>query len=67
MCGASYFFTVNLADRTSKLLTDNIGELRAAFRAVIPLRWMPSWCCPIIFMWSGPFQTTIPIIQRDGA
>src|SRR4051794_8080448 len=30
--GASYFFTVNLADRRSRLLTENIGLLRAAFR-----------------------------------
>jgi len=28
----SYFFTVNLAERNSRLLTDNIEELRAAFR-----------------------------------
>ena len=30
--GGSYFFTVNLAERRSRLLTDNIGLLRAAFR-----------------------------------
>jgi putative transposase len=30
--GGSYFFTVNLADRRSRLLTDNIALLRAAFR-----------------------------------
>jgi putative transposase len=30
--GGSYFFTVNLADRRLHLLTENIGELRAAFR-----------------------------------
>ena len=30
--GGSYFFTVNLTDRRSRLLTDNIGLLRAAFR-----------------------------------
>ena len=30
--GGSYFFTVNLADRRSQLLTDHIGLLRAAFR-----------------------------------
>ena len=29
--GASYFFTVNLADRGSRLLTDGIDVLRAAF------------------------------------
>jgi len=32
--GASYFFTVNLADRKSSLLIDHIGELRAALRYV---------------------------------
>jgi len=32
--GGSYFFTVNLADRCSRLLTDNIGALRSAFRYV---------------------------------
>jgi len=30
--GGSYFFTVNLADRRSRLLTENIGLLRSAFR-----------------------------------
>ena len=30
--GGSYFFTVNLADRRLRLLTENIGLLRAAFR-----------------------------------
>ncbi len=30
--GGSYFFTVNLADRRSRLLTDEISLLRAAFR-----------------------------------
>jgi len=30
--GGSHFFTVNLADRHSHLLTENIGLLRAAFR-----------------------------------
>jgi putative transposase len=30
--GASYFFTVNLADRRLGLLTDHIGSLRTAFR-----------------------------------
>jgi putative transposase len=32
--GGSYFFTVNLADRRSRLLTENIGLLRSAFRYV---------------------------------
>lgn len=30
--GGRYFFTVNLADRRSRLLTDHIGLLRYAFR-----------------------------------
>ena len=32
VAGGTYFFTVNLEDRRSPLLTDNIGLLRAAFR-----------------------------------
>jgi putative transposase len=32
--GGSYFFTVNLADRRSCLLTEHIESLRAAFRDV---------------------------------
>src|SRR5690349_13027287 len=32
VAGGSYFFTVNLAERRLRLLTDNIGLLRAAFR-----------------------------------
>jgi putative transposase len=32
VAGGAYFFTLNLADRRSSLLTDNIGLLRAAFR-----------------------------------
>jgi putative transposase len=30
--GASYFYTVNLADRRSRLLTEQINLLRGAFR-----------------------------------
>ena len=39
--GASYFFTVALADRSSSLLTERIADLRAAFtevRAELPFR-----------------------------
>src|ERR1700681_3948620 len=32
--GGSYFFTVNLADRRSRLLTEHIELLRGAFRGV---------------------------------
>ena len=31
--GGTYFFTVNLVDRRSRLLADEIGSLRAAFRS----------------------------------
>jgi len=34
IAGASYFFTVNLADRHRSLLTDNIALLRSAFEYV---------------------------------
>jgi putative transposase len=30
--GGSYFFTANLADRSARLLVDNVDALRAAFR-----------------------------------
>ena len=30
--GATYFFSVNLADRRSRLLVDEVEALRAAFR-----------------------------------
>lgn len=32
--GGTYFFTVNIADRRSRLLTENVESLRAAFRYV---------------------------------
>lgn len=32
--GGTYFFTVNLADRRSRLLVDRIDDLRAALRHV---------------------------------
>ncbi|WP_422013514.1 REP-associated tyrosine transposase [Roseateles sp.] len=32
--GATYFFTLNAADRSGQLLTDHIDALRASFRAV---------------------------------
>jgi putative transposase len=33
IAGGSFFFTVNLANRRLRLLTEHIDELRAAFRA----------------------------------
>jgi putative transposase len=35
----SYFFTLNLAERNSRLLTDHIEELRAAFRYARDRHW----------------------------
>src|SRR6266540_175446 len=32
VAGGSYFFTVNLAERNGRLLTDHVNLLRAAFR-----------------------------------
>ncbi len=32
--GGTYFFTVNLRDRSSRLLVEHIGLLRTAFRTV---------------------------------
>lgn len=39
--GGCYFFTVALAERLSRLLTDNVQPLRAGFRSNKPthLRW----------------------------
>src|SRR5690349_19599529 len=34
LAGGSYFFTINLTNRRQKLLTENIGLLRGAFRSV---------------------------------
>ncbi|MGH8584546.1 MAG: REP-associated tyrosine transposase, partial [Gammaproteobacteria bacterium] len=34
LAGGSYFFTVNIAERRLRLLTDHIDLLRAAFRYV---------------------------------
>ncbi len=40
--GASYFFTVSLADRSSDLLTREVAHLRAAF--AMTQRERPFWC-----------------------
>jgi putative transposase len=57
--GGSYFFTVNLADRRSRLLTEHVGALRSAFRevrarhpfwidaiVVLPDHLHTIWCLP---------------------
>jgi hypothetical protein len=68
--GASYFFTVNLADRRLRLLTDHIGSLRAAFREVRARhlsRSTQSSFCPIICMPSGPCPEPTRISHCGGA
>jgi putative transposase len=53
--GGCYFFTVNLRDRISRLLTDHIEMLRDAVRITrrnYPLKSTPWSFCPII---STPF------------
>jgi hypothetical protein len=40
--GGCYFFTVNLADRRARLLTDHIAALRSAFRDVQHVTPSPS-------------------------
>jgi putative transposase len=67
--GATYFFTVNLADRTSALLTDCIDELRDAVRhvqlrhpfAIDAMVVLPNTCTP-----SGRCRRTMPTIPCDG-
>jgi putative transposase len=36
--GGSFFFTVNLAERRLRLLTQHIDKLRTAFRETQPIR-----------------------------
>ena len=58
VAGGTYFFTVNLADRSSRLLVEHIDDLRAAVRTVkqrhpfeilawvvLPDTCMQSGCC----------------------
>ncbi len=46
--GATWFFTVNLADRGRTTLTDNIGILRAAYRATVAEH--PVFCDAMVVM-----------------
>jgi putative transposase len=48
--GATYFFTLNAANRSGCLLTEHIGALRDSFAQYVshaPSCWTPSACCPI--------------------
>lgn len=46
--GATYFFTVNLADRTSSLLVDRIDILRRAYAATV--RHAPIFCDAMVIL-----------------
>lgn len=46
--GATYFFTIALADRSSSLLIDRIGDLRAAYSAT--LRKAPVRCDAMVVL-----------------
>ena len=62
--GATWFFTVNLAERRgNRLLLDQIDALRRSFRYVTerrPFRWMRWWSCRII---SIVFGRCLPVIR----
>jgi putative transposase len=67
--GGSYLFTVNLADRRLRLLTDHIDLLRAAFRDVKarhPFAIEATVVLPdhLRTVWTLPEET--PISPRDG-
>jgi len=62
IAGGSFFFTVNLANRRLRLLTEHIDELRAAFRET--RRRHPF--CPITSTPSGRYRTAMPISPRAG-
>jgi REP element-mobilizing transposase RayT len=67
--GGCFFFTVNLADRRSRLLTENVEALRAAFRETgqrHPSRPTRSSCCQIIYMRSGRCLRVIGILRCAG-
>ncbi|BBI98476.1 hypothetical protein FGKAn22_01690 [Ferrigenium kumadai] len=69
IAGASYFFTVNLADRSQSLLTDNIALLRSAFeytRERHPFSIDAVVICRITFTQSGRCQKAITISRCAG-
>jgi hypothetical protein len=70
VAGASYFFTVNLAERRLRLLTDNIDLLRVAFRYSdfgTPLRSMPSLCCRTTCIRFGGYRKETAISRSAGS
>ena len=68
--GGTFFFTVNIADRKSCLLIEEIKRLRHAFeiaRTRYPFRTIAFVCCRIIFMPYGGFRQTMRNLAYAGA
>jgi putative transposase len=69
IAGASYFFTVNLADRSSDLLVRNIDDLRVMVNTVKarhPFAIHAMVVFPNICIQYGVYQAAIPIIYYAG-
>jgi putative transposase len=67
--GGCQFFTVNLAERESRLLTDRVDSLRAAFRyarARYPFTVEAIVVLPIISTPSGRCRTRMPTTRPAG-
>ena len=67
--GASYFFTVNLAERSSRVLVDRVDALREVVTQVRnrhPFEILAWVVMPIIFMRFGGCPRTTPTTRRGG-
>lgn len=62
--GGTWFFTVNLQDRRSHLLTDNIHALRCAIAAVKKVRpfRINAW---VVLLWGGDRFCTVKNLEED--
>jgi putative transposase len=59
--GGSYFFTVNLADRSSRLLTDHVDLLRMAFRYA---RVRHAFTIDAVVILKAMFSRALPACER---
>ena len=69
IAGGSFFFTVNLAERRLRLLTEHIDELRKAFRETRrdhPFTIDAMVILPITSTLYGPCQTATRILLPAG-
>jgi hypothetical protein len=67
--GGIFFFTVALADRSSKLLVREIDLLRRSYKMMqerLLTERSQSASCPTIFMLSGNYPKVMPISRRVG-